>query len=385
MNALTLEARRRAAQLAFIAGGAPLEVGSLAHFPLDLGALMALEDGTPPVELTLDSGLTARVYRLNVGGRRWTLKRARREPRVRNVDGRTSFLNEVQRRADLEGLKRQPGGERRWAGIVDTVYASFRDGLLLSPWIEGELVTHWDERRIGQLLALVCDLWFEGLFEWDLCPGNLLDDGRQVRLFDFGYLYRFDPRRQFSSAGHGTDVSLFHPAERFESRSFSAALLDLEQGHGAGAALALYRLEKEIALDTYRRLRARSAARGASHEVLAWLDGIAGRWALALGGDLASLYLAENWRSHVLDLHDDLSGQSCTPTTLRRADWLLAALDEHADALRAAQAFFGGDEHCDVAALRQRYQGYRRDAARHQIGAAPAEHEPGGGGWTGST
>ena len=368
MSNLTLEDQRHAQQLAFAASGAPLVVGSLADFPLGLARLKELQVGDPCVESMVDSGLTAWVYCLNAAGRRWTLKRARPEARVRNVDGQTSFLNEVQRRADLERLKRLPGGEQRWAGIVDTVFASFRDGVILSPWIDGQHIDDWDERNLTQVLNLACELWLEGLFEWDLCRGNLLDDGRQLRLFDFGYMYRFNPLESFSSAGHGTDIPLFHPAERFESRCFCAVLLELEQTRGRDAALGIYRLEKEIALETYRNMRSRVAERGGSADVLAWLDGITMRWEQALASDLASLYLAENWRSHVLDLDDDLRGQTCTPMTLRRADWLLAALDEHEHALRAHRAFFWGDESRDAGELRARYDAHRRTAMRFQLG-----------------
>jgi hypothetical protein len=239
---------------------------------------------------------------------------------------------------------------------------------MLSPWIEGSHIDEWDERKLSQVLGLACELWLEGLFEWDLCRANILDDGRQLRLFDFGYMYRFDPLRQFSSAGHGTDVPLFHPAERFESRCLCAALLELEQGHSVDAALSIFRMEKEIALETYRNMRSCIAGRGGSAGVLAWLDGITRRWAKALRGDLASLYLAENWRSHVLDLDDDLRGHTCTPMTLRRADWLLAALNEREGELRAQQAFFWGDESLDAAALRNKFQEHRRAALRFQVG-----------------
>jgi hypothetical protein len=239
---------------------------------------------------------------------------------------------------------------------------------MLSPWIEGCHIDEWDERKLSQILGLACELWLEGLFEWDLCRGNILDDGRQLCLFDFGYMYRFDPLRQFSSAGHGTDVPLFHPAERFESRCLCTALLELEQGRGVDAALTIYRMEKEIALEVYRNMRCNIAVRGGSAEVLAWLDGITMRWAKALRGDLESLYLAENWRSHVLDLDDDLRGQTCTPMTLRRADWLLAALNERESELRAQQAFFWGDKSLDAAALCNKFQEHRRAALRFQVG-----------------
>lgn len=359
----SLDALRQAAQLEFIASGAPLSVGALADTPFTREQLLALR--AADAELHIDSGLSAEVLRLQAGGRRWTLKRARLESRVRNVDGQTAFLNEIQRRIDHQALKRRD--PERWRGLVDTAWGSFRDGLLLSPWIDGEPVRDWNERQLRQLLGLACALWLEGLFEWDLCAGNLLDDGAQIRLFDFGYQYRFDPLRQFSSAGRGDDVSLFHPVERFESRCFCAHLLELEQGQGQAAALAAFSLEKGVALEAYRELRAQAAARGAQAHVLDWLDGFIARWQQALQGDIGPLYLAESWRSHALDLDDDLRGQSCTPMTLRRADWLLDALQRHGDALQAQQAFFWHDEGLDLAALRARYALLRRQAETFQL------------------
>lgn len=358
----SLDACRQAAQLEFIASNAPLVLGSLHDTPFGLNDLHS----TPPRDaaLRIDSGLSAIVWRLEAGGRRWTLKQARPAALVRNVDGQTAFLNEIQRRIDHAALKAQD--PQRWVGLVDTTWGSFRDGLLLSPWIEGQAVQEWTERPLRQLLTLACELWLSGLFEWDLSDGNLLDDGTQLRLFDFGYQYRFDPRRQFSSAGHGREP-LFHPAERFETRTFSACLLRLELQQGAGAALAAFRREKAVALEVYRGLRHAAAAQGAEADVLAWLDGIVHRWAQALRGDAAGLYLAENWRSHVLDLDDDLRGRSCTPLTLQRADWLLRTLDEHADALQAQQAFFWADRERDLAALRAHYQALRQDAQACQL------------------
>jgi predicted unusual protein kinase regulating ubiquinone biosynthesis (AarF/ABC1/UbiB family) len=38
--------------------------------------------------------------------------------------------------------------------------------------------------------------------EWDLCNGNLLVDREEhLWLFDFGYMYPFDPLREFNSNG----------------------------------------------------------------------------------------------------------------------------------------------------------------------------------------
>jgi hypothetical protein len=363
----TLETMRRASQQAFVSGRHTLVVGSQSRSPWALARLKKMRDDDPAVVESISSGLTARVYRLRAQNAcDFTLKLARPKALVGNVDGQTSFLNEVQRREDFERLKREPGGELRWQAIVDTVFASYLDGSILSPWIEGVHIVQWDERRLSQLLGLVCDLWVEGLFEWDLCGGNLLDDGQQIRLFDFGYMYRFDPLRHFNSAGHGDDQPLFHPAERFESRNFCAYLLQLEK-QSQTAALDAFRLEKEVALDAYLRMRSKVAAQGAKSVVLDWLAGITRGWAEALHGDASSLYLSENWRSHALDLYDDLSGKSCTPMTLLRADWLLCALRENGDALRAQHSFFWDDEPLDQKALIARYTALRQQAVSLQL------------------
>ena len=359
---MTPEQQRHHAQLAFAASGAELEVGRLADCPLPIEQLLATTAGSPWVTRHFAGGLTAEVYRIEAGGRRWTLKRARQRCKVQNIDGQTSFLNEVQRRADIQCLKAAPGGAERFAALVDTQYASYRRGLLLSPWIDGAAVHDWDEQRLLQLFDCLHQLLLEGLFEWDLCPGNLLDDGC-IRLFDFGYMYRFDPLREFNS--NGTATPHFHGAERFETRSYYAYLLDLEQRRGSAAALSALELEKRIALDCYQRLRQALAKRGASRDVLAWLDDIIGAWQRALRHDLARLYLREAWRSHWSDLDDDLRGQTCTPLTLQRLDWLTDCLDAQATDLQRLDLL----QDKPVAAWRQQLEQAREQALAWQIGA----------------
>lgn len=309
---------RQQAQLAFTASGAELEVGRPEDCPLPLSTLAMTDGREAYVSRELSGGLTAHVYRVEAQGQSWTLKRARERCLVQNADGQTSFLNEVQRRADLQALKARPELAERLTGIVDTCYASFRRGVLLSPWIDGEQVTEWDETRLVDLFDTVITLASQGLFEWDLCPGNVLDDGR-IRLFDFGYLYRFDPLREFNSDGLASPG--FHPVERFETRQFFAWLLGQEQA-GGNHALTAFRLEKSIALDRYQRWHAELARQGASNTVLDRLGGIIRTWQTALAGSAEALYLREAWRSHRLDLADDLDGQTCTPLTLQRLAWL---------------------------------------------------------------
>lgn len=358
----SLDELRREIDLAWLASGREFAFGDAADCPLPPRQLAGLHASAPGVEAVHDGGLTARVFCLRAGERRFAIKVARPQALVRNDDGRTSFLNELRRHAELRAL-REAGVAL--PGIVAPLYGSLREGVVVSPWVAD--ATHVDgfddPRRLRQLFDIGATLVAQGFFEWDFSPGNVLDDGTQVRLFDFGYMYRFDPLTQFNSAGRGDDCPQFHLAERIETRNAFAWLLRLEREGGPDAALAAFRTVKQIAHEAFVRLRATLAQRGARPHVLAWLDAIAARWSAALAGDLAPLYLKEGWRSHALDLEDDLHGQTCTPTTLARADWLIATAQRSHEALRDGGALFGPDAALTREALVQRYR-HRRALAQ---------------------
>lgn len=356
-----LDALRRQADLAFLASGREFAFGDAIDCPLPPRELAGLHADAAGVEAVHEGGLTARVFCLRAGDRRFAIKVARPQALVRNDDGRTSFLNELRRHAEWRDLR---AAGVALPGIIAPLYGSLREGVIVSPWIENAcVVDRFDEpRRLRQLLELGVALVTHGFFEWDFSPGNVLDDGTQVWLFDFGYQYRFDPLTQFNSAGHGDDCPQFHLAERIETRNAFAWLLQLERSLGAAAAHAAFRTVKQAAHGAYVELRATLERRGAQPTVLAWLDGILARWRSALADEIAPLYQQEGWRSHALDLEDDLHGQTCTPTTLARADWLIhTALHSHA-ALRDGAALFGEDAALPYEALVRRYRERRTRA-----------------------
>ena len=364
---MSREQQRRTEQLALLGSDRDIDVHTPEACPLPVAQLAGTQGDEAYVREQYRNGLTAQVFHLQAGGRDWTLKRQRADILVKNVDGQTSFLNEVQRRADFTALKRDISTRERFGAVVDTQYASLRQGIILSPWIDGQPVSDWDQRRLQQLFDAMAELLLAGFFEWDFCSGNILDDSTQLHLFDFGYMYRFDPRTEFNS--NGLDTPLFHGAERFETRNYFAYLLRLEREQGMPAALRAFRLEKEIALVTYERLVRELEGRRARKPVLDWLTRFIRRWQRALAIDIDGLYLCEGWRSHALDLHDDLSGQSCTPTTLARADWLLDALKQRYRDLKAGEAFFFDDEGQTAGELLTRYEARRRQAVKYQLPA----------------
>jgi hypothetical protein len=129
-----------------------------------------------------------------------------------------------------------------------------------------------------------------------------------------------------------------------------------------------------LAIECYAGLAQRLAARGAHQRILAWLHALVYAWHTALRSETAlqRLYQKEGWRSHMLDLMDDLSGQSCTPTTLERADWLLAALETGFAQMQKDEAFLWDDRGQTQTTLIARYRMRREQAQAYLIKAARA-------------
>jgi hypothetical protein len=369
-NQETLEQVRQRANLALQQSATELQIGTCEGLPWRVEELAALSGNEQFVLQKLDSGLTAFVYQLRATDQSdYALKLARPECLVRNVDGQTSFLNELLCRQRIEFLR--GGTPPHLSAITRTHFASLRHGVLLSEWVHGESIRAWDRRKLRQVFATGCELLCAGLFEWDYCPGNLLDDGERIRMFDFGYMYPFDPLRHFNSAGDGDSQPMFHLAERFETRNYFAYLLSIEKEQGIDAALAAFRLEKEVAIEAYCDLRGRLLRKGATQTIADWLQAFITRWQRGLDGDLHPLYLQEGWRSHVLDLDDDLRGQTCTPVTLLRCEWLLHALHQHYADLQSVNAFFWNDAGRTRQQLLETYREHMLAARSHQLGASP--------------
>lgn len=359
-----VEARQQA-QLAFEASGANLVVGNVLACPLPPAELATLTAAHPAVVTTYEGGLTAQVFHLRLQGRDYTLKQKRPQARVQNIDGQTSFLNEVQRRADFTRLKADPAWAPRLRAIVSTLYADYRQGIILSPWIPGAPLARFDAAVASQILQTVLACEQAGIQEWDLCAGNLLDDGEGIHLFDFGYTYLFDPLGGFNS--NGLSDPLFHPCERLETRFFSGWLL--QQALPAPLAIAHFRTLKQVAFDCYRAHRHWLVTSGAVPAVVARIDRLLLTWQQALLDEtaLARLYCCDLFRAHVLDIEDDLHGKSCTPLTLRRVEAVCAALRSDFAVLQAGEALIYALHGRSQADLLAHYQQVREQVLAYQL------------------
>jgi hypothetical protein len=343
--AIHLEAQRYASLRAFLASRGDVEIGYAQDCPLPPEQLAKTTPASSYVTQTHSGGLTAMVYRIQIGGQVYALKVRRPQALVQNFDGETSFLNELLRRQEIAQLAARDAWPAH-AHVTPTLYASWRHGILLTPWIESQPVYAWNARQLTQAFAAGAALIESGMFEWDFSSGNVLDDGQSVWLFDLGYCYRFDPLTQFNSAGTGQDEPLFHLIERFETRNLSAQWLQIEQEQGLRAVLDAFAQVKHCACICYENLGQRLTARGAQATVLVWLNDYVTRWRTALLEESAlyTQYLVDAWRAHLLDVEDDLRGRICTALTLRRLDWLTRSLNRHGSLLEEHQAFFWADK-----------------------------------------
>lgn len=319
---------RQRQQQAFDLSNDNIIVGSEALCPISVAQLVETSAASSYVIETFTSGLTAEVFHLRIQGRDYTLKKRRPVAKVNNPDGQYSFLNEVQRRRDFTKLKNDPENGGKYRNIVPTIYANYREGIILSPWIEGHPINHLTPELVKALFATLFACEQAGLFEWDLCSGNMLvDKANHLWLFDFGYMYPFDAKSGFNS--NGLSDPIFHFSERFDTRFLFGWFLSKHTPEHE--QIAVYRMVKEQALETLEEKRCWLNLSDALPEVVLHTEQLIQGYSKALTDEscLRKQFTLDAFRSHVLDIEDDLEGQSCTPVTLLRVDTVLAMLNDH--------------------------------------------------------
>lgn len=356
--------KRREAQLDILSSGINITVGDIENLPVTLDELLSVDESHPFVEKVYSGGLSAVVYKLKINGKRYNLKKKRDKILVENVDGQTSFLNEVQRRKELDGVKRLHPED--YKGIVDTIYADLNAGIIFSEWIDGEEVSVYTREIFRQLFMTLFNMEKIGIFENDPTVGNIVITDSSVKLFDFGYAYRFDPLKELNMEGF--DQPVFHIVERFESRAFMIHLLDIEEIHGIDKTLNLYKLEKEVAIEVYKHKICWLKMQGAETKVIEYFETLVKRWfdGLLSQNKLLEMYRLEQFRSFLIDVVDDISGKSCTPDTLIKVENILETLEHSYDYLLKNGAFFWEDS-VERVIIIQKYQNYRTLVKEYQL------------------
>lgn len=362
---MSKSAIRRMNQLSFLNSKEEIEVGSKEDLPLPVEVLKKIDQDSPWVEKVFQ-GLTTIVYKIKIDGKYYALKKKREKILVQGVDGQTSFLNEIQRRKDFESLKKTALELNEI--IVETSYASLNHGFILLPWIRGQHISQLNKDIYENLFYSLYCMECNGFFEWDLSWGNmLLVNGSQIKLFDFGYTYLYNPLLEYNSLGKEKPV--FHGVERFESRMFMTYLIDQEEKILEDKVLDEYKVEKEVALKYYiKKLRWLEKHR-ADDDIIAWTKGIIKLWEWGLrdNDSLKELYILESFRSYVVDVSADISGKSCSPMTIKKVNRVLELLNNEYDLLKENKGLFWGDELLSKQNLIDKYRRSKSRAEKYQL------------------
>lgn len=349
----------------------PLIVGDVNQCPLPPSELSNIDRDSHYVVETIDSGLTAEIFHLVIDGRDYTLKKRREQAKVKNLDGKYSFLNEVLCRQRFESLKSDPNTAPFFENIISTIYADYRLGIILSPWVDGTHIQRLDARLIRQLFTTLEAIERQGIMEWDLCGGNLLvDSNGKVWLFDFGYMYPFNPLTEFNSNGLADPI--FHFVERFETRFFFGWLL--ENKLDTEEQLALYKTLKEQGVKSYQTKLEWLTTHSAKLEIIEHFSSIITKWKTALACDqaLQLQFTLDAFRSHVLDIEDDLHGQSCTPTTLKRIRFVYRELESNFEILEKVGQLFYANAGLSQSKLLTLYKEKYQQALDFQVKVKPS-------------
>lgn len=357
--------KRRKNQLDFVESGKDISVGSLDNFNLSLSELIKIDKNSKYVEKYIDGGFTSEVYKLNVDEKNYTLKKKRDLAKVLNVDGQTSFLNEVQRRCDFEELKKIDS--EGYKGIVDTIYASYKNGIILSPWIDGDEIHKYTEKSLESIHKTIYNMEIGGIFECDFCHGNLLlKENDQVMLYDFGYAYKYNPLTEYNSDENEKPV--MHGAERFETRTFMQHLMDIEEEVSIEKALELFKLEKKIALKYYKKKLDWLIDHNANLEIINWIKSFINLWSEGISSlnNLENLYKLESFRSYLIDVHDDVGGKCCNPDTLRKIEKVIEIIEENYLFVKDHNGLFWGDEKLSKDELLKTYKNYKELVLKYQ-------------------
>lgn len=357
---------RQVRQQSFEDSGDNLIVGDVSDCPIPLEELVNINENSEYVVSVFNTGLTAIVYRISIDGVDYTLKKRRDVSKVDNPDGRFSFLNEVQRRRDLVSYQHNSEAEYKFPYVVNTIYANYRLGIILSEWIEGTEITEVTDKLVSQLFETLRNFEYRGLFEWDLSSGNLLvDQDGNLKLFDFGYMYQFDPKSEHNS--NGLSDPIFNFCERFETRFLSGWII---QNHIClSDALTIYSLIKSEAIKQLGYKLKYLIENGSSELVIMKVrEQIEQyKYAIASPNNLESLYRVEMFRSNVLDIEDDLEGKSCTPTTLDRIDQVMDTISSQYEALVESNSLFYQNEGKTKAELLESYREKRTLCLLYQL------------------
>ncbi len=182
-----------------------------------------------------NDGFTSIVYEYIAPDRtKYAIKVKRSVIETKSFDLFASFDNELLRRIDFLKLELK--------GIAKTLYASSKYNFIVSEWVEGVYIKHMSKISrsfISEALQLVLRLETHGFFDFDMNMTNIIySQCGQPYIFDFGCIYRFDPRKECNP--YGVKDTFFDGLERYKNTHMMRYLTRLERNGQNETAFDIY-------------------------------------------------------------------------------------------------------------------------------------------------
>jgi len=180
-------------------------------------------------------------------------------------------------------------------------------------------------------------------------------------------MYPYNPLKEYNA--DGLELPIFHCAERFESRFFMQYLMDLEEKSNKATILKEYYEEKKSVLKYYTKKLNWLNENNADYMIKKWVEDFINKLEISISNidRLTDLYNIESFRSYVIDVHDDIGGQSCTPETLKKIEKVIAFIDNNYELLHDNKSFFWGDEKLNKQELYNKYISYQTVGENYQV------------------
>ena len=262
---------------------------------------------------------------------------------------------------------------RRIKGIIPTIYASTKDGILLSEWntgcfIENQLPSKGgiNKEKIESALNVLLELEMKGFFDWYVNINNILYVEDEAYLFDFGYMYTFDVLTEFNPNGIKEpyfsmfqiyqDKHLMHYVTRLEKLSQKKVAFDIYRAY---ITLLEKAYDKKIA--TLLKLGSASYIINENKRKQAFI-----RKVLMQDSNTAytlkSQYIIDKYRSHKLNIESNRRGKYYNNIFLTRCHLMIELIEESYEMLKINDAFLWEDIGYKKEKLLENYQNYISDA-----------------------
>lgn len=223
-------------------------------------SLEAAQKLLPGIDEVHQEGCTSIVYRYNYESHSYAIKVKRKDI--------PQFPKDLYYSFDIEMAFRFVSQIFEINGICKTLYTNNSPKVMISDWISGCYIKNMnaiDVTAVAHAFELMLDLQKMGFFIFDLNMSNIKYKDGMPYLYDFGYVYPFNPRIECNpyTINRVPDM-YFDNLERYKTTHIMRYISNIERTNGSLVAIQQYELFADIFLQYQQKwllyLKERDAA-----------------------------------------------------------------------------------------------------------------------------